>query len=242
MPSNEDNRTGSAPGPLGHDAGEPLPETDDMSAMASCVDVRSGALVGGRDRPADRTRSARPAAADLAAIRRVLSGDGNAFRALIDRHQSRVSGMMWRFSRDPETHGELVQDVFVQAYEGLASYRAEAPFEHWLSRIAVRVGYRHWKRGKRAPEIVSLDEWRDLPNEPAEDLEPNEAGELLHRLLAHLPPRDRLVLTLRYVEDHTVERTAELTGWSETMVKVQAWRARKKLKALFDRAQGGADR
>jgi RNA polymerase sigma-70 factor (ECF subfamily) len=199
-------------------------------------------LVGARDRAAARARSARPAAADLAAIRRVLSGDGNAFRALIERHQSRISGMMWRFSRDPETHGELVQDVFIQAYESLATYRAEAPFEHWLSRIAVRVGYRHWKRQQRAPEIVSLDEWRDLPDEPAEDLEPNEAGELLHRLLAQLPPRDRLVLTLRYVEDHSVERTAELTGWSETMVKVQAWRARRKLKALFDRAQGGADR
>ena len=90
------------------------------------------------------------AAADLAAVRRVLAGDGSAYRALIERHQGRVSSMMWRFSRDAEVHRELVQEVFVQVYESLGSYRAEAPFEHWLVRIATRVGYRYWKRERRA--------------------------------------------------------------------------------------------
>ena len=48
-----------------------------------------------------------------------------------------------------------------------------------------------------------------------------------------LPPRDRLVLLLRYVEEHSVQETADLTGWTQTMVKVQSWRARQKLKKLF---------
>ncbi len=67
-------------------------------------------------------------------------------------------------------------------------------------------------------------------------MEPEEAAEILHSLLDRLPPRDRLVLMLRYVEDRSVEETAELTGWTQTMVKVQAWRARNKLKKLFEAA------
>jgi RNA polymerase sigma-70 factor (ECF subfamily) len=61
------------------------------------------------------------------------------------------------------------------------------------------------------------------------------AEEVLHRLLAGLPPRDRLVLTLIYLEGASVAQAAELTGWSRTMVKVQAHRARAKLRRLVDR-------
>jgi RNA polymerase sigma-70 factor (ECF subfamily) len=217
MPSDEDAHTDR--------------ETDDVNAAASLQLAGHPSLA--RPRLADRD-----AAADLRAVRRVLEGDTEAFRSLIDRHQKRVSGMMWRFSRDAEVHQELVQEAFIQAYESLPKYRAEAPFEHWLARIATRVGYRHWKRAQRAPETVPIDEWRDLPDESVEEQEPEEAGQRLHALLSHLPPRDRLVLTLRYVEDRTVEEAATLTGWSETMVKVQAWRARRKLKALFEKAEG----
>ena len=60
-------------------------------------------------------------------------------------------------------------------------------------------------------------------------------AEILYRLLEQLPPRDRLVLTLRFLEEKNVEQTAEWTGWSQAMVKVQTLRARRKLKRLFDR-------
>jgi RNA polymerase sigma-70 factor (ECF subfamily) len=182
------------------------------------------------------------AVGDLATVRRVLDGDQDAYRALVERHQSRVSAMMWRFSRDPEAHEDLVQEVFVQAYESLGTYRARAPFENWLARIATRVGYRHWRDEKRAPRTVTLEEWHERPEEPADDAGPAEVATLLHRLLEHLPPRDRLVLRLRYVEGRSAEETAELTGWSQTMVRVQAWRARRKLKALFEHAREEAER
>jgi len=194
--------------------------------------------------PSKRRETSQVQEMDLDDIRCCLSGDGEAYRRLVERHQQRVSAIMWRFSRDTETHEDLVQDVFVEAYESLATYRARAPFSHWLARIATRVGYRHWKRERREGTIqtVPLAEWDAVLEQPADDVEPAEAAELLHRLLALLPPRDRLVLTLRYVEEHSVEKTAELTGWSKTMVKVQAWRARGKLRQLFEKATQGTDR
>jgi len=64
-------------------------------------------------------------------------------------------------------------------------------------------------------------------------MDPSHAAELVYKLLGQLPPRDRLVLTLRYLEDCDVAETAQRTGWTKSMVKVQTWRARNKLRNLF---------
>jgi len=176
---------------------------------------------------------------DLRDVAASLDGDGEAYRRIVRHHQDAIAAMMWRFSRDPETHAELVQDVFVEAYTSLHRYRAEAPLAHWLARIATHTGYRFWKRQsrERRHRSASLDEWTDIP-EPARESDPREAAEIVHRLLERLSPRDRLIVTLRYLEEKSVEETARLTGMSQTMVKVQAWRARGRLRKLYESLQG----
>lgn len=175
---------------------------------------------------------------DLEDVRQTLGGNGEAYRRLMERHQPRIAGIMWRFSRDPEAHEELVADVFVEAFDSLATFRARAPFEHWLARIATRVGYRHWKRQRRERriEVGPLEDWHEALAQPVEEVAPEAVAELLHQMVAKLPPRDRLVITLRYLDDRSVEETAAMAGWSATMVKVQALRARRKLRKLFDEA------
>lgn len=217
---------------LSHDRGQGRSEPARLLTMAART-ANAGRASGERCPPEDNRD-----------VRRCLDGDGDAFRGLIQRHQARVSRMMWRFSRDPDVHEELVGDVFVEAFRSLRGFRATAPFEHWLARIATRVGYRHWKRRKREGRIqtVPLEEWDGVPSPSPEELEPAEAAEILHTLLAELPPRDRLVITLRYVENHSVATTAQLTGWSKAMVKVQAHRARAKLRRLFAQARQEAER
>jgi RNA polymerase sigma-70 factor (ECF subfamily) len=128
----------------------------------------------------------------------------------------------------------------VEAYLSLHTYRRQAPFSHWLARIATRVGYRFWKEKARQKEVqpFSLVEWDRIAEDgdAVGSLEANQAAELLHGLLEQLPPRDRLVLMLRYLEGCDVAETARRTGWTKTMVKVQALRARDKLKKLVERS------
>lgn len=187
-----------------------------------------------RDEPADS------GPAGLEDIEQAQRGDSDAYRRLVERHQDHVAQILWRFSRNLQVHEELVQDVFVEAYLSLGSYRARAPFEHWLARIATRVGYRYWKERarRRNAEPFDVQAWdgADPRGDAAEALEPQQAAELLHRLLEHLPPRDRLVLTLRYLEQCDVDETARRTGWTKTMVKVQSLRARSKLKNVVERS------
>ncbi|MGC8643179.1 MAG: RNA polymerase sigma factor [Isosphaeraceae bacterium] len=119
----------------------------------------------------------------------------------------------------------------VEAYFSLPGYSARAPLSHWLRRIATRVGYRHWKCRRRAARLVALPLELAARGEPAGDREATR--EALDAVLQRLSPRDRLVVTLLYLEEHTVAETAVLTGWSQTMVKVQAFRARRKLRTLL---------
>ena len=86
---------------------------------------------------------------DIEDVRASRQGDPDAYKRLIERHQQRIGKIMWRFSRDPLVHEELVQDVFVNAYLSIGTYREKAPFEHWLIRIATRAGYRYWKQKAR---------------------------------------------------------------------------------------------
>lgn len=175
------------------------------------------------------------AASEIEDIRQSRNGDSDAYRRLVERHQDHVAGIMWRFSRDLRVHEELVQDVFVEAYMSLAGYRQKAPFAHWLARIATRVGYRYWKKKARRhqTETFTLEQWDRIPEESTDKMDPSEAATLVHRLLGWLRPRDRLVLTLRYLEGCDVAETAHRTGWTKSMVKVQTLRAKKRLENLL---------
>lgn len=162
-----------------------------------------------------------------------LAGDDEAYGRLVARHQEAVARWMHRFSRDPSTHQALVQDVFVEAWTSLAGWRREAPLGHWLSRLAVRVGYRHWRQRDRAPDSLGVESLAALPA-PDDGADARETAEYVHAWLARLPPRDRVVLTLTMIEQRTVAQAADLLGWSRSMVKVQAHRARKKLARLLE--------
>lgn len=189
------------------------------------------------DRPRDdpETFEGRCQALDQADIRESLGGDPVAYRRLVERHQAQVSKILWRFSRDHRVHEELVQDVFVEAYLSLRGFKGTAPFSHWLARIATRVGYHYWKWASRPAQTQSLtlEEWDRLADTQISSLQAGDVAALVHRLLEQLPPRDRLVLTLRYLEGCDVAQTARRIGWTQTMVKVQTLRAKKKLEKLL---------
>lgn len=177
-------------------------------------------------------------AVDWKDIACTLDGDGQAFGRIVSRYQDQITAQMWRLSRQKADCEQLVHEVFVEAYMSLRAYKGRAPLLHWLRRIATRVGYRYWKQQARLRRqgSVPIQDWHRSV-EPVNNDSAEAAAEVVHSLLAELPPRDRLVLNLIYLEGCSVAEAAELSGWSQTMVKVQAHRARKKLKKLLDDRQ-----
>jgi RNA polymerase sigma-70 factor, ECF subfamily len=173
-------------------------------------------------------------AADSRDVRMARDGDHQAFERIIRRHQQEIASRLRRFSRDALVLEELVQETFVQAYFSLDRYRADAPLIHWLHRIGVRAGYRHWKARQSRPAMLAIEPHMLVARGPHE-----RDVEELGRVMDQLGVRDRLVLTLMYLEDRSVHETALLTGWSKTMVKVQAYRARARLRKLMQSRHDG---
>jgi len=174
---------------------------------------------------------------DWTDIQNTLNGDGDAFGELVRRYQGQIGQWLWRFSRDRTVWEELSQTVFVEAYLHLGKFRGTAPFINWLRKIATRVGYRHWQvaaRQRRRGQVPLVDD-PAVPVTAGNLVERQDEALVLHQLLDELPPRDRLVITLLHIEERSVAETAELIGWSQVMVKVQAFRARKKLRVLWER-------
>jgi RNA polymerase sigma-70 factor, ECF subfamily len=167
-----------------------------------------------------------------------VRGDDEAYGRLVRRYEKPITGLLWRFTRDSVQCEELVQQVFVEAYFSLKTYRGDAPLLHWLRKIATRTGYRYWREKAKEPQETSLPEFDVLEEIQAveEDrIDPAEAAAVLHSLLSRLPPDDRLVLTLMYFEECSTQEIAERVGWTRAKVKTQALRARRKMKEIAER-------
>jgi RNA polymerase sigma-70 factor (ECF subfamily) len=172
---------------------------------------------------------------DRLQCRQCQNGNNDACADLLKRHEKRIAKLVWRFSRDRGTHAELVQETIVQAYLSLPRYKPTGvPFEHWLARIATRVGYQFWKSQSRSRRMSPLTEAIDVPVIQENATDPSTAGRMLHELLALLPPADRLVLTLMYFEECSVKEIGQRAGWNTAMVKMRAYRARNRLKSIIE--------
>ncbi|MFA6960729.1 MAG: RNA polymerase sigma factor [Opitutaceae bacterium] len=138
---------------------------------------------------------------------------------------------------------DLTQEIFLKMFTRIAQYQGNVPFPHWVSRIAVTTCIDHLRVQKRRPEF----RWADLSENEADVLDAvltseNDVGagdamaahELVHKLLDQLKPTDRMVLQLLDLEQKTLAEVGELTGWNITLIKVRAFRARRKLQKLFE--------
>jgi RNA polymerase sigma-70 factor (ECF subfamily) len=175
--------------------------------------------------------------ADERIIEDVLAGKEGAFIQLVNRYRRKVFAMSARFARDRDDLDDICQDIFIKIYENLGKFRSDAPFEHWLSRIAIRTCYDALRKRRKEKGNVSLDvvHFQIAAESGEELLAAEEARSLLEKGMAQLNPAERLVITLLELEEKPVREIADLTGWSETNVKVRAFRARRKLKQILEK-------
>jgi RNA polymerase sigma-70 factor (ECF subfamily) len=169
-----------------------------------------------------------------ALVRSATAGDGSAFSQLVTMHKSRVFGLVARFTRDPYELDDIAQEVFLRAWRNLQQYRKDAPFEHWLSRIAVHACYDFLRKHRWSKQQISL-EGIDLAEPDRSSA--TAARDILEAAMSHLKPDERLILTLVELEGQSIRATADLTGWTEANVKVRAHRARQALKEIITKQE-----
>jgi len=158
-----------------------------------------------------------------------LAGDPDAFAALVRLHQRRVFRLAGRFFRRPEDVEDAAQDTFLTAWRKLGTYKAKAPFEHWLTRVCLNCCYEKLRRQKPVERPLTPDV------DPVAPAHAPEAALEVERLLRALPPQDRFILLLLDGEGWSVAEIADRLGWTQVNVKVRAHRARKKLREQLER-------
>src|SRR5690349_15958228 len=174
-------------------------------------------------------------------IEAVLKGDASSFEPLVQKYSPRVFATARRYARRESEVEDIVQEVWIKAFQKLSSFRGEAPFEHWLMRLAVRTCYdflrSHQRNRETAFSELTEDEgdWleRFVKDSGSADERADAARQLVNRILDQLSPPARLVITLLEIEDRSVKEIAQLTGWSVPLVKVRAFRARAEMKKLL---------
>jgi RNA polymerase sigma-70 factor (ECF subfamily) len=174
-------------------------------------------------------------------IAAVLKGDAASFEPLIEKYSPRVFATARRYARRDSEVEDIVQEVWLKAYQKLKSFRGEAPFEHWLMRLAVRTCYDFLRSHQRNRESSFSDlsepedDWleRFIQNPGAAPEDAAAARQLVQRVLQYLSPPARLVITLLEIEDRSVKEISKLTGWSVPLVKVRAFRARAEMRKML---------
>jgi RNA polymerase sigma-70 factor (ECF subfamily) len=187
-----------------------------------------------------------PQQTDAELIRLTLAGNESAFAELVRRHQRRVAITIRSVVGDlpQEDLADIAQDVFLLIYKGLGSFRGEAQFGTWVTRIALRHCYREAKRRRKKRSIFQYFEPQAEQNETPEQRIADSvktdasimAGERhteVAQALLLLPEEFRTVLVLRVIEEMPVEEVAESLGISTGTVKSRLHRAKEKMRELL---------
>lgn len=179
-------------------------------------------------------------------LARVRQRDQAAARELVEHLYPLVLRIIRAHLPRRVAEEDLSQDIFLKMFTRLSQYQGNVPFTHWVSRIAVTTCIDQLRAQKRRPEF----RWADLSENEAKvldnvlsderDAKPGDAlaaSELVQKLLAQLKPDDRMVIQLLDLEQKTITEISQLTGWGQSMIKVRAFRARRKLQKLFQELQ-----
>ena len=181
----------------------------------------------------------------LESVRRVLDGDVEAFAAIVQAHRSLIAADLSRRLPAQDVQ-EVAQDVFVRAFRSLPSYRGEAPLRIWLLRIARHAAMDFWRRKyrRRDQTFSDLDDsalrrvetarQECLAAQTADEDARTRAREWLEAALRRLSPDDRAVIVLVELEECSMEDAARRLGCGLSAVKVRAFRARRRLKAVLE--------
>jgi RNA polymerase sigma-70 factor (ECF subfamily) len=173
---------------------------------------------------------------DLELVRAAAAGDAAAFEQLYQQHYRRVYSLCLRMLGSPTQAEDLTQEVFLQVFRKLGSFRGDSAFTTWLHRLTVNQVLMHFR--KRGVKLEHTSEEGDFSNVVDTPLQSTRRISMVDRLalekaIAELPPGYRTVFTLHDIEGYEHEEVAGLLGVSIGTSKSQLHKARMRLRELL---------
>jgi RNA polymerase sigma factor (sigma-70 family) len=171
---------------------------------------------------------------ERALVSQVLSGDMQAFRQLIDKHERLVLHMIGRLVKNEADREELCQDVFMKVYARLKDFSFNARLSTWIATIAYRHGINHLRKHRLEfsdiPEEESFTKCFIEEENPEVVMEERDTDQYVLKLIEELPVQYKTILTLYHVEGMNYSEICEVMNMPEGTVKNYLFRARNLLK------------
>ena len=183
---------------------------------------------------------------DVALVDRARHGDAAAFETLVRQYDRPIFRVAQHITQNREDAEDIVQDVFLKAYNKLEQFQGNSKFSTWLTRIAVNESLMRLRKRKTS-RTVSMDQdvqtdegsiprdFADWTPDPEQQYSQAELGDILKKTIAGLAPGFRTVFTLRDIENLSTEETAQALGLSVPAVKSRLLRARLQLRERLSR-------
>jgi RNA polymerase sigma-70 factor (ECF subfamily) len=183
-------------------------------------------------------------------IRRVLAGDRDAYRVLVDSHSQFAFRIACRITGDPSDAEEVTQEAFLRAYTKLSTFRQDASFSTWVNRIAMNTALNLVERRKRdltqgseqiaeSPNNGGALQIADTNAGPERLLLAHEFSALRQAAMAALTPMERTAFTLRHMEEMPIAEIATALRIPANSAKQAVFRAVGKLRRSLAPALGG---
>ena len=174
-------------------------------------------------------------------IAAAAKGDMAAFRVIYDRHFDYVTRNVARLIGGSELE-DVVQEVFVNIYRSIGTYRGDCAFRTWVYRVARNVTIDHLRA--RKIQTIELDAWRPLKADTNawKQLEARDLLRALNAALHNVSPEHREAFFLYEVEGMKLREIAELTGDSINPIAARVRRTRERLQSLLDRKDREGER
>lgn len=178
----------------------------------------------------------KPQETDVVLAQKSAAGDTAAFAELYRRHFRRVYALCLRMTGDPTRAEDLTQDVFIQLFNKIGSFRGDSAFTTWLHRLTVNQVLMHFRKRSTKSELTSADD--ETPDQIVRGTENPNAMPIVDRIalekaVQQLPPGYRTVFILHDVEGYEHEEIAKMLGVAEGTSKSQLHKARLKLRNLI---------
>lgn len=174
---------------------------------------------------------------DDALVERAKSGQFTAFEMLFERHRALVYRFAYQRTGRRDDAEDIVQEVFVRAYQNLHRYRDEAKFTTWLLRIATNLGTDRLRMTHRRHHLEQQEAGKALawmtigvPDDPIENLEGYRRKQMLREAILSLPDHHRNVIVMRDIEEMEYQDMAATLGCTIGGVKLRVLRARRALR------------
>ena len=160
----------------------------------------------------------------------VVTGDGEAFRILVERESRAVIGTCQRVLGDAAEAEDVAQEAFITAYCSMATFRGDGSFGAWVSRIAVRMAVTRLASRRAVVRMdpaneEKLEPWIAVGDDPEARSLDEEYRRSVHTAIAALPADQRAVVALRFYRDLTLDEIARVTGAPVGTVKSRLHRA-----------------